>query len=191
VSGLDMGLNLATIDAAEETQVVAGLIRIGLSIVGGIVGLFLQLGVIRIFANLAFGRDAEVGMLFTEGHRFLSGLGASILVGIITVIGMILLIVPGVIASLGLYFTLYLVIDQEMGAIDALSESWRLTDGEKGFLFVFNLLMVFGALILMVVTCGIGYLIVVPTLALVQAVMYHSLVSMKGTAANPTSGFAS
>jgi hypothetical protein len=53
-----------------------------------------------------------------------------------------LFIVPGVILALGLYFSAYLVIDQRMGAVDAMKASWKLTTGRKGEVFV--VMLVFG-----------------------------------------------
>jgi uncharacterized membrane protein len=66
-------------------------------------------------------------------------LGAYILATLIIIAGFILLIVPGVIAGLGLMFVNFLVIDRGLGPTDAIKESWRLTKGYKWPLFLFSL----------------------------------------------------
>jgi len=95
---------------------------------------------------------------------------AQILVGLIVFVGLVLLIVPGIIAILVFLFVLYIVIDKELGPIEALKESARITRGSRWELlllvlivFVLNLV---GALALLV---GLLVSIPVTTLAMVHA----------------------
>ena len=145
------------------------------NILSTLVSIFFQLGVIRIFLQIARGGDAELGMLVGEGGNYLGGLGVSILTGLAVMAGILLLIIPGIIVALGLQFGLYVVVDRNMSPIPALQESWRLTNGYKGTIFLINLVIALIALGLMCVTLGIGYVLAMPVLALAQAVMYHSL----------------
>ena len=54
-------------------------------------------------------------------------------------IGLILLIVPGMIAAYMFFFTGYLIVDRNRGPIEAMQESRALTDGYKLDLFIFSL----------------------------------------------------
>lgn len=97
-------------------------------------------------------------------------LAAELLVGVIVLGGFILLIVPGIIAMLMLLFVPYLVIDRELGPIEALKESARITRGFRWELVLLVLIVfvlnIAGALALL---AGLLISIPVTTLALVHA----------------------
>jgi uncharacterized membrane protein len=97
-------------------------------------------------------------------------LGMSILLTLAIAIGLVLLIVPGIIFALMFMFAPLLVIERQLGPIDALNESNRITRGHKwqllglsALLFLINLL----GLIALVV--GILVSIPVSMLAFVHA----------------------
>jgi uncharacterized membrane protein len=101
-------------------------------------------------------------------------LGAYVLVFVITIIGFILLIVPGLILSVVLSFTLMLVVDRSLGPIEAMKESARLTRGHR-----WNLLWLFlafvGINILGVLALLIGLLITIPVTTLALVHVYRKL----------------
>jgi len=175
-AGMSVAIQLAMEGASDESMVlVFSLADLAVNLSSALVSLFFQLGVIRIFLNIARGNHAELGMLIGEGRNYLSGIGTSFLTVIAILVGFVLLIIPAIIVGLGLQFALYAVVDRNMSPITAMQESWRLTNGHKGTIFLINLVVALIALGLTCVTLGIGYLLAVPVLALTQAVMYHSL----------------
>ena len=84
-----------------------------------------------------------------------------------------------------LTFFIYAMVDQDLPAIDSLKESWRLTDGYKLTIFLTNFAIGLIGMAIACVTCGFGYLAFIPVLSLAQAVMYHSLTHLQGTARSP------
>jgi uncharacterized membrane protein len=54
--------------------------------------------------------------------------------------GLVLVVVPGIIVATRLSFVAFLVVDEDMAAVDALRESWRRTEGFAGRIFVLWLL---------------------------------------------------
>lgn len=106
--------------------------------------------------------------------RYFSYVAATIAVAVLVTIGFVLLIVPGVIAALGLVFTPYLVVERGLAPIAAMKESWRMTEGKKLSLLWFMLLLiainVVGALLL-----GIGLLVSVPVSILATVHAYRTL----------------
>ncbi len=159
----------------QNMMAFATVARLGLNIVSSLIGVFFSLGTTRVFLNLSHGRPADVGMVIGEGANYLKGLGATILLGLIVFVGLICLIIPGIIAGLGLQFTLYAMLDKDLDPMEALSESWRLTDGYKFTIWLINLVIGLLAIVVTCMTLGVGYLVVLPVLSLTQAVMYHSL----------------
>ena len=55
--------------------------------------------------------------------------GLAIMTGLITLVGFILLIVPGVILLWRLFLAPYILIDKKTGVIEALNQSWNMTKG--------------------------------------------------------------
>ncbi|MEQ1570442.1 MAG: hypothetical protein ABMA64_32715 [Myxococcota bacterium] len=171
---------------AMEQQTEPNLALVGavmlVALVGMLVQIFFQLGMLRIFSRLARGLPAELSMLVGEVHHLPAAIGASVILAFAVAIGLLLLIVPGVILGIGLQFALIALIDQDLGPIQALEESWRLTDGYKLAVFVVNLLIGLIGLAVICGTLGVGYLLVVPIGSLTQAVIYHSLMHAKAGA---------
>ncbi len=106
-------------------------------------------------------------------------LGAYLLTMIIIVSGFVLLIIPGIILSMVLYFTLFLVIDRGLGPLQVLSESARITKGHRWQLFLFSLVLVL-VNILGLLAIFVGLLVSIPVswLAIVHA--YRTLSKSAG-----------
>ncbi len=106
--------------------------------------------------------------------RFWNFLGMSILTGIIVIVGLILLVVPGLIAISALLFTTYLVAERNLGPIESIKESIRITKGHRlalfGFLMLFLLINILGALALLV-----GLLVTLPVTMLALVHAYRTL----------------
>ena len=98
---------------------------------------------------------------------------ASILYGLNIAIGSVLLIVPGVMAALGLTFYNLVIIDNpELNCIDALKKTWNLTKGYKGDLFVFFLSFIGWTLLCIFVIPAIWAL---PYITIAEIVYYENL----------------
>jgi hypothetical protein len=97
---------------------------------------------------------------------------------IFTVLGLILLIIPGIIVAIRLSFVPYLLFDKEMKAMEAIKKSWKLTRGYSWKILGISLL---GVLIFLV---GFILLILPAFFALVWitttfAVFYNIRISSK------------
>ena len=125
-------------------------------------------------------QTVEVAHLW-HPQKFWSFLGTSILVSIVVVLGMILLIVPGVIFALMFMFATMIVIDRGLGPIVSMKESKRITTGYKwkllGLALVLTLLNLAGLLALVV-----GLLVTVPVTVLAFTRAYRELSARAGVA---------
>ena len=148
---------------------------------GALLGLFISFlasTVITIaYARMALStaQGAHVGWegLWAPEH-FLNMLGATILQSIIVLVGLVLLIIPGIIASLLLSMTQLSVIDKKLNPIDALKESYRLTRPHLWPLFVFMLAIIVLNLIGLVALV-IGLLVTLPVSLIAVAHVYRKL----------------
>jgi hypothetical protein len=76
------------------------------------------------------GREPKIGDLFSQMRLFFPLLAFGILAMLVTMLGFVLLIIPGFLVAAFLVFaTIYmmpLMTDKNMGLLDALKESWRM-----------------------------------------------------------------
>lgn len=166
---------LQAAEAGDEAIIAYSLFSLLLSFLAFLVVTFFQLGFFRIFLNLARGEEASIGLLTSEGGRYLSGLGTIILVGLATGFGTILFLIPGIIIGIGTQFALLLVVDRKLSPIDAISESWSLTDGNRVNIFVIDLVLFLLMLTMGCLTLCIGFLFIAPFFVVANVVMYQSL----------------
>lgn len=114
-----------------------------------------------------------------HSRHYLKFVATSVIAGGLTVLGLLLLIVPGIIVGIMFGFALYLVIDKDRGVIESLKESAALTKGNRWKMFGLGL-AILGINILGLLALVIGLLVTLPvsTLAVIHAYRtlshYHS-----------------
>lgn len=132
------------------------------------------MGVTRILLRVYDGTDTNYPDFFEPLSLFWNYLAMSILTAAIVLAGLVLFIVPGIIAALAVAFAAYLVIDTGMGPVAALKESIRITHGHRWNLFIFAVLLgvlnLAGALF-----AGVGLILTVPLTALATIHVYRWL----------------
>ena len=173
ISGVGQGI--ASVDKTDQTL---QLVSQGLSVLNSIVSIFMTGGMTLFSIKVAKGEHYEFGDIFKGGPFFWSILGSGLLVGLGVLFGLLLLIVPGVILALAFTLTTPLIVDKEMGAIDAMKESWRLMDGQKGGMFVFGLLG-FGMVLVGMLACCLPVLVVGPIMQIAFAFVYLRITGQK------------
>lgn len=100
----------------------------------------LQLGLCFFFLNLVRGEETRFELLFEGFKPLLTVLLSYAIIAALTIVGLILLIVPGIIVALGFSMTYYVIADDpEITFQVALEQSWKLTNGYKMELLVLNL----------------------------------------------------
>ena len=118
---------------------------------------------------------------------FLNTVLANLLQYAIIGIGMAFLVVPGVIFACRLAFVRYLVMDRKMDAVTAVKESWRMTRGHAGDIFVMGL-YAFGILIAGAACFGVGIIPAVIWIRAAFAAMYYAV--SQGEAPGPAAASA-
>lgn len=99
---------------------------------------------------------------------------ASIITGIVVILGLVLLIIPGVILAIRLQYTTYLIVDKNLGPIEAIKKSWSVTHGNTWNLFFFGILL--GLINILGVVCLlVGLFITIPLGMLATTFVYRKL----------------
>ena len=185
-----MRSNLDILSRAWDALKGKWLLAIGLSLLHGVITAVLGnvgfgLGSLALSGALAFGFNRTMVQIYRgqtpvldtyfDGFRnYLPTLILTLLIGVIVVVGLVLLIVPGILAAIGLSQACYVL--QDRGAEGALRESWRLTwtNGRMwkvllmGFLLMF--VMLGGMLAL-----GVGVFFAIPLISVAGAGLYEEL----------------
>ena len=100
----------------------------------------LQLGLCIYFLNISKGSNPSFNHIFEGFRPLLNILLAFLSVNIITLIGLFFLILPGIILSLGLSMSYYIIAENpEIPFHNALEKSWKIMDGRKMQLFKLHL----------------------------------------------------
>ena len=143
------------------------------------VSTFIGMGVTALYLK---AHDSVESVQFADlwhPKSFWSYLVASILPGIVTVLGFVALIIPGVILALMFMFTVYLVVDKNLGPVEAMKESARLTRGHKLNLLVF-VFMLIGINFLGLLCLVVGFLVTIPLSGLAMVHAYRTLSARTG-----------
>lgn len=166
---------VGTDSALFLTGMIFAITAIALRIINAFISVWMTGGMAYFFTKAAKKEELFFRNLFVFDKRVLHLFIVSILMGLGIVLGLILLIVPGIILMLMWSQAIYLVMNKDMSAIKALGISRELMKGNKFHLFVLWLLV--GVIVLggSLFTCGIGIFFLGPWSTLVYARVYTVL----------------
>jgi len=132
------------------------------------------LGVMRMALRFVDGERGELIDLFAKIPLIVPYLIASIIVGLVTTAGFILLVIPGIYWGLRLQFFGWVIVDKEVGALEATRVSWEITRGSAWQLFLMWWLLFF-VNVLGLLAIGIGLLVTVPLSLVAMGHVYRAL----------------
>lgn len=131
-------------------------------------------GVSFAFLKAARREKLEINDMFEAFKNYWNAVLANLLVGVIVVIGLFLFIVPGIIFYCKLIFTRYLVVERKMGVIEAVQESWRMTRGHAGTVFLIALIAI-PLYIAGFICFGVGIIVAILWVKLAFASLYYAV----------------
>lgn len=182
---LSAGVNVAgqTINLGEGLPSVAftggvllGMISaLAVTLVLFAVGSAVRVGYYRYSLNLTDGNPATIGDLFAYFPHMVNTTISRLLRGVYSFLWMLLLIIPGIVATYRYRMTDFLLAENPTLAPDeAITRSKELMDGHKFDLFILDLSFI-GWGLLCLLTLGIGYLWLNPYKQVSYAAFYRSL----------------
>ncbi len=148
----------------------------------GLAYMFLFLPVVKYGENYLFlkamrDEEAEIKTLF-DGfkNQYLNIVLANLIVVALVILGLIMLIIPGIIIACRLAFVSYLVMDKNMEAMKAVEKSWQMTRGHGWTIFGMAIISIFlyiGGLIVFIV----GILVSIMWVHAAFATFYQSVLN--------------
>ncbi len=137
-----------------------------------VVDIFLFLGAIKISLKIIDKKKATLNDLFSCYDKVLKQLLAELLYILIIMGGLVLFIVPAFIWMVKYQFISYLIVDKDMGPVEALRASAEITEGIKWRLFIFDMLVLLinmaGAMLFFV-----GVFFTIPTTTMAMSMVYR------------------
>ena len=173
--GLDKTEIVKLADGVETTN-HTGVISTIVGIIAGAASSVFMIGYAKFILSFVRGNKLTMNDIteFMKKH-WVVALLTSILADLIICGCTILLVIPGIIAAIGLMFYQEVCADNpEMRARDIVKKSWNMTKGHKGELFVLALSFI-GWGILACLTLGILYIWLYPYMTVAFALAYEEL----------------
>jgi uncharacterized membrane protein len=143
-------------------------------IVSSFLQVVMSMGLIRISLRFVDNQEADTKDLFSCFHLFFRYLIASIIFAVFVLLGLVLLIIPGIILALKFQFYDYFIIDKELGIMESIERSGKITEGALWELFLFTLVL-FGINILGALCFIVGLLVTIPISMVAMAHVYRQL----------------
>lgn len=178
ISGFSIFVDLKFTDVASPLNSIKFVLMTNLWTI--LIAPVFNFGKTRFLLNFTTGENVAQTSNLLEGFKFyLKVTGLELLCGIITMLGFILLIIPGVIVSLMYSQAIYILVDDPSKSItQCMSESREMMEGNKLDLFILMLSFI-GWIIVGALTLGIGMLWVSPYMDVTYTNYYLQLKEQK------------
>jgi uncharacterized membrane protein len=141
------------------------------SIVTVVVGYLINAAFVRGALYEVDGQRPSLGSFF-RFTNVVNVILAGILVGVVTAVGLILFVIPGLIVGFLSWWTLQFVIDRHESAIEGFRSSFRAISSQAGRVFLLALALI-GINILGAIPLGLGLLITVPVSTIASTYAYR------------------
>lgn len=129
-----------------------------------------------IFAlNVSRNNTPDFSDLFKGFNQYGRNVLAYLIMMLIIILGFVLLIVPGIIAALGLSMTLFIIADDpDISATDAIQKSWKMMMGYKWKYLRLSLRFI-PWILLSIILLFVGFLFVAPWIQVTAAGFYEEI----------------
>ena len=182
--------NAIDIAFSIAASVAGGRDRVLLDIAGTLLNLpleaYITVGWVRYLLAALRGQRPALGLILSGGRT--TAMLVMLFVGAIAkLVGLALLIAPGLMLICGWRAGRFCLVDRNRGPIEALADSWALTDGRKWeilLLVIFSILLVLGGLLL----CVVGVIPAATIVSAATAALYLRLIGERPVLGAPAAG---
>ena len=134
-----------------------------------------SLGLAYFALSVVRKQDTKIVLIFEGFKHFLKAITAQIFIGVLVVVGLILLVVPGIMAAIMFSQTFYIMADdEELTAKEAMAKSKDMMEGYKKKYFGLILLFL-GLILLSAFTLFLGLIVLIPIMQITLAKFYIEL----------------
>lgn len=156
---------------AQQGEIGSSLGQLAVNLVQQVVSIFLGIGAAMFGLGIVRRTNPSIGTLFAGGPHLVPVLLATLVYVVAVFLGLFLLVIPGIILAIRLGQFQMVIIDRNLGPIDALKASWAMTRGNFWNMVLLGLAGL-GIVILGLLALGVGLLWAYPTVLLAGAAAY-------------------
>lgn len=151
-----------------------------ITIVNIVIGCIFSLGYIKNMFQALDEEEPQFSAYGQESRKIVKYLLAEILFSIVFVIGLVLLIIPGIYLALRLQFFVAFIVEDNAGIIESFKRSWAITKGQ-GLPLFWILLIQIGITIVGLILFIIGIFVAIPVIYMMYCYIYRKLVALETT----------
>ncbi len=140
--------------------------------------LIIRIGYNKIFLEMFDGNQIKFSDIFKQYPIFWKYVAVSIIFPILVLVGIVLLIIPGIFWAVRFSFSHIILVDTKMGPIESMKESYAITKGSFWKLLLFWLVVGMINLVGLIVF-GLGLLFTIPFTTLATIYVYRNLTKTK------------
>ena len=138
----------------------------------------IEFGAYYAFLKAARNEKVQLEDVFIVFKNYVNVMVASLLSGILILVGIVFCIVPGIFIACKLAFVPFLVVENNMDAVEAIKKSWNLTDNFGWAIFFYGVLCTL-LVILGLLLCCVGILFAIIWMDLTLAALYIAVLQHK------------
>lgn len=146
----------------------------GYFVLATLIPTFFNLGYLKVGLELYDQKKADFKTFFSCAHLVIRTWLASMIYGAIVIVGLMLLILPGIYLAIRYMYFMFFIVDKDVSIQDSFKQSAEITRGNVFQLFVLGLILflveALGALLL-----GIGLIFTTPVAMMAAVYVYRKL----------------
>ena len=169
------GMAIGTCVIYILTVIAINLISGAGEVISLLVGGPFMLGLSMFTLAIARDENAYLELIFKGFEEFIRALSAYLYIFVFTILWLLLLIIPGIVAAISYSMTYFIMVDdKEIDAMSAIDKSKAMMDGYK--MKYFRLILYYlGFSVLCIFTLGIGFLWLFPYIQVTNAKFYDDV----------------
>lgn len=147
------------------------------SIVGAIltiISIVFSIGMVRVVLNVYENKALKFENLYEDWRLIGWYILGGIINGLLVILGLVLLIIPGIFVAVRLSMWPYIMLEGESNSIEAIKKSWKLTEG-KVLKLIGLYLVQFLVVLLGIIALLVGVVIAMPVISLSLVFVYKKL----------------
>ncbi len=176
LAGLMIGIAIIYVIVSACTTFAQGSVVgfIVTNLISIVVSSFFALGYIKNVFQALDGDEPQISAYRQEARKIITYFVANLLFGIVFLVGLVLLIIPGIYLSLRLQFATAFIVEEDAGITESLKRSWEITRGQEMPLFLLMLATI-GFLLLGLIVFGIGIFVAAPYAYMIYCYTFRKL----------------
>jgi len=181
-----LGVVLSLIGISLVSSVLSNVDNILFNLLGSIWNFFVvvpvSIGAAGVYLAAVRGQEIKISnifALFSNQTKYLNSLLATFITGLMIGLGLIFFIIPGIYIAIRMSFLSYVLIEEDLGAMDSIKRAWELSDGHALTIFLMAIIAL-GLIFLGVLALIVGVFVSIVWIAVTSATLYDRVIKMQG-----------